>query len=128
MSSEAPGVKKEEEVFVEAGTIGFAVQRTAGSRCWPVWILQSDEDGVVFCPLPGTRPIADAEPVICANSLQLVSSPPIAPVPDGTPILDTAKAKALKLAQELAADKRELRKWVARVEKVWAEQEEEESE
>ncbi|BGP11880.1 hypothetical protein JCM10049v2_007800 [Rhodotorula toruloides] len=128
MSSEAPGVKKEEEVFVEAGTIGFAVQRTAGSRCWPVWILRSDEDGVVFCPLPGTRPIADAEPVICANSLQLVSSPPIAPVPDGTPILDTAKAKALKLAQELAADKRELKKWVARVEKVWAEQEVEESE
>ncbi|BGP04003.1 Proteophosphoglycan ppg4 [Rhodotorula toruloides ATCC 204091] len=126
MSSEAPGVKKEEEVVVEAGTIGFAVQRTAGLRCWP--ILQSDEDSVVFCPLPGTRPIADAEPVICTNSLQLVSSPPIAPIPDGTPILDTAKAKALKLAQELAADKRELKKWVARVEKVWADQEVEESE
>ncbi|BGP28086.1 hypothetical protein JCM10295v2_007073 [Rhodotorula toruloides] len=129
VSSEAPGVKKEEEGSIEAGTIGFAVQRTEGSRCWPVWILRSDEHGIVFCPLPGTRPIADTESVFCANSLQLVSSSPIVPVPDGTPILPGAKAQALRLAQELAANKRELKKWVARVEKVWAEQEvEQESE
>lgn len=70
---------------------------------------------------------SDAEPVICTLSFQLVSGSPIAPVPDGTPILPPARAKALKLAQELAGDKRELKKWVARVEKVWAEQEVEES-
>lgn len=79
VSSEAPGVKREEEVHVKEGTIGFAVQRSEGSRCWPVWVrqssatmlvgrrtradsspqvLRSDANGVVFCPLPGTRPIA----------------------------------------------------------------------
>ncbi|BGP35897.1 hypothetical protein JCM10296v2_007749 [Rhodotorula toruloides] len=129
MSSEAPGVKKEEEVFVEAETIGFAVQRTAGSRCWPVWILRSDEDASSSAlSLEPAQSRAEAEPVICTNSLRLVSSPPIAPVPDGTTIVNATRVKALKLAQELAADKRELKKWVARVEKVWAEQEVEESE